>query len=109
MSGIGYPPRTFRTSPLPSVMPEESPLKPVKVYTTPVCPYCVRAKRLLDKKGIDYEEIDLASKPALRAELTRATGWRTVPMIFIGDELVGGCDDLFALDRSGELDRKLAA
>ncbi|MDF1564680.1 MAG: glutaredoxin 3 [Deltaproteobacteria bacterium] len=81
----------------------------VTIYTTPICPYCVMAKRLLQKKSIDFEEIDLSRNPALRAELSARTGMRTVPMIFIGEECIGGSDDLHALDREGELDRKLAA
>jgi glutaredoxin 3 len=81
----------------------------VQVYTTDYCPYCTRAKALLDKRGIAYEEIDVSSDTEKRAWLVQATGRRTVPQIFIKGEPVGGCDDLYALDRSGELSRKLGA
>lgn len=81
----------------------------VQVYTTDYCPYCTRAKALLDKRGIAYEEIDVSGDDEKRAWLTKATGRRTVPQIFIKGEPVGGCDDLYALDRSGELARKLVA
>ena len=81
----------------------------VRVYTTLVCPYCVRAKALLSARGIAYEEIDVSGDQAARAWLVEATGRRTVPQIFIGDEPIGGFDDLRELDRSGELAKKLAA
>ena len=81
----------------------------IKVYTTPNCPYCVRAKQLLDDKGVAYESIDV-SNPADREELiAKAQGRRTVPQIFIDDSLVGGYDDLAALDRAGKLDEMLAS
>lgn len=76
---------------------------PVTVYTTKVCPYCVRAKALLDRRGIPYEEVDVSNDPAKRSWLVEATGRRTVPQIFIGDEAVGGSDDLHALDAAGKL------
>jgi glutaredoxin 3 len=77
----------------------------VKIYTTPICPYCVRAKSLLKKKGADVEEIDVFMDHDARVEMeTKANGRRTVPQIFIGQTYVGGCDDLYALDRAGELD-----
>ena len=80
----------------------------VVIYTTQVCPYCVRAKMLLQKKGAQYDEID-ASDPSIREELIKkAGGQRTVPQIFIGDKHIGGCDDLYALDGKGELDALLA-
>lgn len=81
----------------------------VEIYTTPICPYCVRAKALLSKKGVGYTEIDVAADPAVRdAMIKRAGGKRTVPQIFIGGHHVGGSDDLYALERKGELDRLLA-
>lgn len=79
------------------------------IYTTPVCPYCVRAKALLKQKGVsNYQEIDVSSDDALReAMVARAGGRRTVPQIFIGDTHVGGYDDLAALDKAGKLDALL--
>ena len=77
----------------------------VKIYTTPICPYCVRAKSLLKKKGADVEEIDVFMDHDARVEMeTKTNGRRTVPQIFIGQTHVGGCDDLYALERAGELD-----
>lgn len=83
----------------------------VTIYTTPSCPYCVRAKDLLKSKGFsDYKEIDVAGDDQLRESMiAKAGGRRTVPQIFIGDKHVGGFDDLSALDRQGELDKLLAA
>ncbi|MBF0157442.1 MAG: glutaredoxin 3 [Magnetococcales bacterium] len=81
----------------------------ITIYSTTVCPYCVRAKALLQKKGVAYEEINLDVSPERREEmLGRANGRRTVPQIFIGDRHIGGCDDLHALDAKGELDPLLA-
>ena len=80
--------------------------KPVTVYTTPICPCCARAKSLLAKKGVAYEEVDVMMDDKARDEmLAKSGGARTVPQIFIGEKHVGGCDDLVALDGSGELDR----
>jgi glutaredoxin 3 len=80
----------------------------VTIYSTQVCPYCVKAKQLLSSKGVNYKEIDISQDPALVEEAqTRSGGRRTVPQIFIGDYHVGGCDDLFALDSAGELDALL--
>ena len=77
----------------------------VKIYTTPICPYCVRAKSLLKKKGAQVEEIDVFMDHDARVEMeTMAHGRRTVPQIFIGETHVGGCDDLYALEREGRLD-----
>lgn len=78
----------------------------ITIYTTPVCPYCVRAKNLLKQKGVEaYEEIDVSGDAAIRdAMVVRAGGRRTVPQIFIGDTHVGGFDDLAALDRAGKLE-----
>jgi glutaredoxin 3 len=82
----------------------------VRIYTTPICPYCVRAKSLLRKKGAEVEEIDVFMNCDARAEMeARAEGRRTVPQIFIGDTHVGGCDDLYELERCGELDPLLKA
>ena len=84
-------------------------MKPVEIYTTPTCPYCQAAKRLLARKGVTYSEIDVSGDPALRAAMTeRAGGRRTVPQIFVGEVHVGGCDDLHALDHAGKLDPMLA-
>lgn len=81
----------------------------VEIYTTPMCGYCARAKRLLDGKGVNYVEIDLWEHPDRRQEmLKRADGRRTVPQVFINGRSVGGSDDLHALDAKGELDRLLA-
>ena len=82
-------------------------VKPVKIYTTETCPYCVRAKRLLEKKNVPYEEIDVSWDDEKRMQLMQQTGRRTVPQIFIGDQHVGGSDELHALEQRGELDRML--
>lgn len=80
----------------------------IEIYTTPWCPYCIAAKRLLDKKGVAYEETDVAREPALRAEMTkRAQGRHTVPQIFFDGRYVADCDGLHALDRAGKLDALL--
>jgi glutaredoxin 3 len=76
----------------------------VKVYTKQSCPFCVRAKRLLDKKGVAYEEIGVEGDDALRTWLVEHTGQMTVPQIFAGDRSLGGFSDLEALDREGKLD-----
>jgi glutaredoxin 3 len=82
----------------------------IKIYTTPICPYCVRAKALLKRKGASFEEIDVFMNTQRREEMEAQSGGRyTVPQIFIGEHHVGGCDDLYALDRAGELDPLLAA
>ena len=83
--------------------------QPVRVYSTLICPYCIRAKALLKAKGIPYENIDVTGDAAMRRWLVEQTGRRTVPQIFIGEEPIGGFDELRALDQTGELDRKLAA
>ncbi|MGL4237459.1 glutaredoxin 3 [Tabrizicola sp.] len=84
-------------------------MRSVEIYTTPICPYCVAAKRLLQRKGVTYSEIDVSRDPALRMAMTqRAGGRRTVPQIFIGEVHVGGSDDLHALDHAGKLDPLLA-
>ncbi|HEX2591571.1 MAG TPA: glutaredoxin 3 [Rhizomicrobium sp.] len=80
----------------------------IKIYTTPICPYCVRAKALLKKKGAAFEEIDVFMDPDKREEMESISHRRTVPQIFIGDQHVGGCDDLYALESQGKLDPLLA-
>jgi len=77
----------------------------IKIYLTGWCPYCQRAKQLLGQKDVAFTEINVEDDPALRTEMIEKSGRRTVPQIFIGARHVGGCDDLFALDRSGELDQ----
>jgi len=82
----------------------------VVIYTTEVCPYCVRAKRLLKQKNVEFEEVDVSHDDGLREDMTRKSGGRyTVPQIFIGETHVGGCDELYALDRAGRLDPLLAS
>ncbi len=85
-------------------------MKPVEIYTTPICGFCHRAKQLLNQKGVDFKEVDVMANPDSKAEMIqRANGARTVPQIFVGDMHVGGCDDLYALERQGKLDALLAA
>lgn len=79
----------------------------VTIYTTRWCPYCIRAKSLLNGKGIVYEEVAVDGKPDARQEMASRAGRTSVPQIWIGATHVGGCDDLFALERRGELDRLL--
>ena len=82
----------------------------VAVYTTPVCPYCRSAKELLRRKGVVFHEINVDGEPQRRAEMiARAKGRTTVPQVFVGDTHLGGCDDLYALEETGELDRLLTA
>lgn len=81
----------------------------ITMYTTDWCPYCVRAKAYLEKKGLEVEEINLAGDPNFREKIMAITGGMTVPQILIGDTPIGGYDDLRRLDASGELDRMLAA
>ncbi|WP_417267790.1 glutaredoxin 3 [Celeribacter baekdonensis] len=84
-------------------------MQPVTLYTTPICPYCIAAKRLLDTKGVTYTDINVMAEPNRRAEMMqKAHGRHTVPQIFIGDTHVGGCDELHALERAGKLDPLLA-
>ena len=81
----------------------------ITIYTTPICPYCVRAKALLKKKGAEFQEIDVFMDSDARQEMQdRSHGGRTVPQIFIGETHVGGCDDLYALESKGQLDPLLA-
>ena len=80
-------------------------MQSVKMYTTAVCPYCIRAKQILKSKGVDaIDEIRVDLNPGERLHMMEITGRRTVPQIFIGDTHVGGCDDLVALDQRGGLD-----
>ena len=80
-------------------------MQKVMIYLTGLCPFCWRAKRLLDIKGVDYEEIDIMADPERRSEMVRRAGGLTsVPQVFIGDMHVGGSDELLALDQSGTLD-----
>jgi glutaredoxin 3 len=82
----------------------------ILMYCTAICPYCVRAEQLLKHKGVgDIEKVRIDLEPDRRQEMMQRTGRRTVPQIFIGDTHVGGCDDLYALDREGKLDSLLAA
>lgn len=77
----------------------------VIIYATKFCPYCISAKKLLRQKGVKFTEIDVTFDPARRAEMTKKAGGRhTVPQIFINGQHVGGCDDLYALDKAGRLD-----
>jgi len=84
-------------------------MKPVVVYSSDYCPYCSRAKHLLANKGVAFEEIKVDGKPQVRAEMAQKARRTSVPQIWIGDTHVGGCDDLFALERSGKLDAMLKA
>jgi len=80
-------------------------MKPVRMYTTPICPYCVRAKSLLKRKGVAVEEVDVFMDMSAREEMeAKSGGARSVPQIFIGDTHVGGCDELYALEKEGKLD-----
>ena len=76
----------------------------VVIYSSDYCPYCMRAKQLLGRKGVAFTEINVDGQPQLRAEMTRKAGRTSVPQIWIGDTHVGGCDDLYALERAGKLD-----
>lgn len=80
----------------------------IEIYTTPFCPYCWRAKRLLERKGVDFVEIDLWREPDRRAEMrARAEGRSTVPQIFIDGRGIGGSDELAAMEQAGDLDGRL--
>ncbi len=83
-------------------------MQAIEIYTSPLCGFCHAAKRLLKAKGASFTEIDLSREPHRRGEmLSRSSGGRTVPQIFIGETHVGGCDDLYALERAGKLDALL--
>ncbi|MGD9293857.1 MAG: glutaredoxin 3 [Roseobacter sp.] len=85
-------------------------MKTVEIYTSPLCGFCHAAKRLLSQKGIEFSEVDVWANPDRKPEMIqRANGGRTVPQIFVGGVHVGGCDDLYELERSGGLDKLLAA
>jgi glutaredoxin 3 len=79
----------------------------VVMYSTRFCPYCVRARMLLEKKGVDFTDIRVDHEPQLRDEMITRAGRSSVPQIFIDDEHVGGCDDLYELEFEGQLDKKL--
>ena len=80
----------------------------ITIYSSNYCPFCIRAKQLLDGKGLAFNEIIVDGQPAVRAEMTRLAGRTSVPQIWINGTHVGGCDELIALDRSGKLDKMLA-
>ena len=82
-------------------------MKKIIIYTTSVCPYCVRAKALLDRKGFSYEEINAEDEKIRDEMIEKSVGMRSVPQIFIGDTHVGGSDDLYTLDKEGELDEMM--
>lgn len=87
---------------------KESPMENIVIYTTTSCPFCVKAKKLLERKNAAYTEINVQDSTEKREEMIKkANGKRTVPQIFIKDEHIGGCDDLYALDEQGLLDEKL--
>lgn len=80
----------------------------IEIYVTSFCPYCIRAKALLKKKGVSYQLINVSKDESLRREMIERSGERrTVPQIFIGGKHIGGCDDLYALNKKGELDTLL--
>ncbi len=79
----------------------------VKIYSTRFCGYCTRAKTLLEKKGVEFIEMPVDRDPQLREEMIQLAGRTSVPQIFIGEDHVGGCDDLYALEFEGELDKRL--
>lgn len=83
--------------------------KPVTLYGNTSCPYCGAARMLLTRKGVAFEDIIVTGDPSLLAEMQERSGQRTVPQVFIGDTAIGGFDELSALDKSGELDKMLAA
>lgn len=82
-------------------------MQPVVIYSSDYCPYCMRAKQLLSHKGVDFTEINVDGQRELRAEMVRKAGKTSVPQIWIGATHVGGCDDLYALERAGKLDALL--
>jgi glutaredoxin 3 len=85
-------------------------VKSVEIYTSPLCGFCHAAKRLLSQKGVEFAEINVLANPSRKPEMIqRANGGRTVPQIFVGDTHIGGCDELYALEREGKLDSLLAA
>lgn len=84
-------------------------MQTVEIYTSPLCGFCHAAKRLLTQKGVNFSEVNVLAQPARKAEMVqRANGGRSVPQIFVGESHVGGCDELYALERAGKLDTLLA-
>lgn len=83
--------------------------KKIEMYMRPTCPFCSAAGKLLESKGVEFTQIDISAEPERREEMIERSGRRTVPQVFIGDEHVGGFDDLDALDQEGALDRMLGA
>jgi glutaredoxin 3 len=84
--------------------------QPVTIYTKPFCPYCIRAVSLLEQKGVAFDEVEAAFDPDKRQEMIQRAGGRaTFPQIFVGDRHIGGCDEMMALERAGELDPLLQA
>ena len=83
-------------------------MAPVRLYTTRFCPYCIRARQLLDAKGVAYEDTPVDGQPGLRARMEAESGRHTVPQIWIGEQHVGGFDDLWQLELAGELDPLLS-
>lgn len=79
-------------------------MKKVKIYSTNICPYCDKVKDLFDKKNVSYMEINLTGDSEAMGRLVADTGFRTVPQVFIGEKFYGGCDDIYALEKSGQLD-----
>ena len=79
----------------------------VEIYVQPFCGYCTRAKRLLESKGVAYDEIDVMMQPKRRREMVDRSGRQTTPQVFIDGQAVGGCDDITALEKAGELDKLL--
>ncbi len=102
------PPASVTSLPPAAPAPATTKTALVRIYRTRICPYCVMAARLFDRKGVAYEEIYLDGKWEARAALEAETNWRTVPQIFVGERFLGGFMDVANLDRSGELDRLLA-
>jgi glutaredoxin 3 len=98
----------FRGNPSPDFFVVRG-MKPIRVYSTRWCGYCVRAKALLRSRGLEFDEISLDDEPAFRQKLHELTGGWTVPQIVIGDDVIGGYTELWRLDRSGQLTDKLAA
>ena len=82
----------------------------VTIYTAPICSYCVQAKRLLDRKGVAYDDVDVSRDPELRRWVVQMSGGRmTVPQIFAGEKYIGDCDGIYALERAGRLDALLSS
>ncbi|MGO1367767.1 MAG: glutaredoxin 3 [Senegalia sp. (in: firmicutes)] len=79
--------------------------KDVKIYTTSTCPFCLRAKRLMDNKGVEYEEIEISNNMEKLEELKKETNSSTVPQIFVDNKFIGGCDEIVALHKKGEFDQ----